>query len=61
MHNKFIVVNGRRAQTGSFNYSKAADEKNAENTICLRGNTDVADAYSREWNRLWTEATPYTH
>lgn len=60
MHNKFIVVDGRSVQTGSFNYTKAADEKNAENAIYIRGNNAVADAYSKEWNRLWDEAVVYS-
>lgn len=59
MHNKFIVVDGHSVQTGSFNFSKAADEKNAENAIYIRGNAGVADAYSKEWARLWSESEIY--
>lgn len=30
-HNKVIIIDGETAITGSFNFTKAAEEKNAEN------------------------------
>jgi phosphatidylserine/phosphatidylglycerophosphate/cardiolipin synthase-like enzyme len=42
MHNKFMVIDGVTVETGSFNYTKAAEEKNAENVIILRDCPDVA-------------------
>jgi len=57
-HHKFMIIDGRNVETGSFNYSAAAFEKNAENVLVLRGVPDLAKAYSQEWQRLWDEATP---
>jgi phosphatidylserine/phosphatidylglycerophosphate/cardiolipin synthase-like enzyme len=36
-HNKVMVIDGQTVLTGSFNFTKAAEEKNAENLLVLRG------------------------
>jgi phosphatidylserine/phosphatidylglycerophosphate/cardiolipin synthase-like enzyme len=56
MHDKFLVVDGLSVETGSFNYTRAAEEQNAENVIILRDSPDVAAPYEREWQRLWAES-----
>jgi len=56
MHNKFIIVDGHSVETGSFNYTKRAAFRNAENVIYLRNRPDIAEKYTREFNRLWSEA-----
>jgi hypothetical protein len=33
MHNKFMVIDGDSLETGSFNYTTAADKHNAENAL----------------------------
>jgi phosphatidylserine/phosphatidylglycerophosphate/cardiolipin synthase-like enzyme len=33
MHNKFMIIDGKILQTGSFNYSQAAEDSNAENVF----------------------------
>lgn len=35
MHHKFMVIDGKHVQTGSFNYSAAAVVRNAENVLML--------------------------
>jgi len=35
-HNKVIVIDGEIVLTGSFNFTKAAQEKNAENLLIIR-------------------------
>ena len=35
-HNKIIVIDGALVITGSFNFTKAAQQKNAENLLLLR-------------------------
>jgi phosphatidylserine/phosphatidylglycerophosphate/cardiolipin synthase-like enzyme len=55
MHNKFIVVDGQIVQTGSFNYTSSASNRNAENVIVVR-NRDAALKYKKEFQRLWVEA-----
>jgi len=58
-HHKFLVVDRTTVQTGSFNYTLSADKRNAENVLVLRDVPDLADAYLKEWTRLWDEADPW--
>jgi phosphatidylserine/phosphatidylglycerophosphate/cardiolipin synthase-like enzyme len=57
MHHKFMVIDGKSVQLGSFNYSAAAVDKNAENVLLLKNIPDIAARYAEEWNRLWSEGT----
>ena len=43
-HNKIIIIDKETVITGSFNFSKAAEESNAENVIIIR-NKDLAGIY----------------
>jgi phosphatidylserine/phosphatidylglycerophosphate/cardiolipin synthase-like enzyme len=56
MHNKFIVIDDVNVETGSFNFTSAAEHKNAENVIVLRNDPAVAKQYAEEWARLWEES-----
>jgi len=40
---------------GSFNYTAAAGDKNAENVLVLH-HSSVAQQYAQEWDRLWAES-----
>ena len=51
-----MVIDGRHVQTGSFNYSAAAVDKNAENVLVLWNEPELAAWYAAEWQRLWDEA-----
>lgn len=59
MHNKFIVVDGKHIKTGSFNYSKAAAQRNAENVLVIYNTPKIAERYFYEWKRLWDESVDY--
>ena len=54
-HNKIIVIDTGQADcaviTGSFNFSYAAQHRNAENALILRGNPPLCDAYFNNWRR----------
>lgn len=54
-HHKFMVFDGLHVETGSFNYSAAAVNKNAENVIMILGNKPIAAEYSQQWEILWNE------
>ena len=54
-HNKFIVADGTVVQTGSFNYTAAAAERNAENVLVVGNAPALGAQYTREWRRLWDE------
>jgi phosphatidylserine/phosphatidylglycerophosphate/cardiolipin synthase-like enzyme len=56
-HNKFMVIDGATVQSGSFNYTAAAAERNAENVLVVRNVPSVAAAYDAEWRRLWSEGS----
>ena len=57
-HNKVIVIDGALVLTGSFNWTKAAQESNAENLVVLPGR-EVANAYTANWERRLSIARPY--
>jgi phosphatidylserine/phosphatidylglycerophosphate/cardiolipin synthase-like enzyme len=54
-HHKFMIIDKRHLETGSFNYSAAAANRNAENVLVLRDVPELAGLYAREWDRLWAE------
>lgn len=56
MHDKFIVVDDKTVEEGSFNYTAAAEHRNAENVLVLH-DRNVAKEYGAEWQRLWKEAS----
>ena len=56
MHDKFIVVDSAHVETGSFNYSFSAAERNAENAIVVWNNPLMAEKYESEFERLFNEA-----
>ena len=58
MHNKFMVIDDARVQTGSFNYTRSAQLRNAENALVITGDRNVAPRYGAEWRRLWDESAP---
>ncbi|WP_052473431.1 phospholipase D family nuclease [Paramagnetospirillum magnetotacticum] len=49
-HNKIIIIDGQRAITGSFNFTRAAQDKNAENLIIIQ-DEDLARKYRTNWMR----------
>jgi phosphatidylserine/phosphatidylglycerophosphate/cardiolipin synthase-like enzyme len=47
-HNKVIIIDREIVITGSFNFTKAAEEKNAENLLIIK-NKDLAKLYVENW------------
>ncbi|WP_145557518.1 phospholipase D family nuclease [Yersinia aldovae] len=56
MHNKFIIIDNKTVKTGSFNYSAAAVNRNAENIVIIRCVSDITNKYQQEFARLWAES-----
>jgi len=46
-HNKIMIIDRNTLITGSFNFTKAAEEKNAENLLVIRHNKPLVDRYLR--------------
>ena len=49
-HNKIILVDGNTVITGSFNFSRAAEERNAENLLVISGYPELAKPGFPRWN-----------
>ena len=47
-HNKVMIIDNRIVVTGSFNFTKAAEERNAENLLVI-SDVDLADRYTENW------------
>ena len=47
-HNKVIIIDKKKVITGSFNFTAAADKRNAENVIVIE-DEELADAYLQNW------------
>lgn len=62
-HNKVMIIDVGLPEatviTGSFNFTQAAQFRNAENVLLLRGNPNLAEAYAANWRRHRAHALPY--
>lgn len=58
-HNKVILIDGHTVITGSFNFSKAAEERNAENLLIIEGRPELASAYGANFEEHLGHAEPY--
>lgn len=61
-HNKVMVIDAGSASpsviTGSFNFTHAAQFKNAENLLIFRGNRELTAAYLENWRRHREHSQP---
>jgi phosphatidylserine/phosphatidylglycerophosphate/cardiolipin synthase-like enzyme len=53
MHDKFMVIDGHTVELGSFNYTAAAEHKNAENVLVLHNAPEIAARYVVQWQAIW--------
>ena len=54
-HDKYIVVDGKHTETGSFNYSQAAARSNSENVVVIWDNPAAAGRYLAHWESRWRQ------
>jgi phosphatidylserine/phosphatidylglycerophosphate/cardiolipin synthase-like enzyme len=57
-HNKIMVLDRTTVITGSFNFTKAAEEKNAENLLIITS-ADLAKLYIENWMEHKEHSEPY--
>jgi phosphatidylserine/phosphatidylglycerophosphate/cardiolipin synthase-like enzyme len=57
-HNKVMIIDGVTVLTGSFNFTNAAEDKNAENLLVIRDKV-VARKYRNNWNSHSKHSEPY--
>jgi hypothetical protein len=58
-HNKVMVVDGEIVITGSFNFTKSAENNNAENLLILR-DAWLAGKYTANWTAHAQHSEPYS-
>jgi hypothetical protein len=57
-HNKVMVIDGKTVITGSFNFTKAAEESNAENLLIIRS-PDLAAKYEKNYQDHLAHSVKY--
>ena len=61
-HDKIVIVDGASDAavviTGSYNFTRSAQEKNAENVVVLSGNRAVTDRFVQNFGRHLDQSTP---
>ena len=57
-HNKIMVIDGRITITGSFNFTKAAENENAENLLVI-DDTALAARYAANWTNHLSHSEKY--
>ncbi len=58
-HNKIMIIDSNSVITGSFNFTKSAEEGNAENLLIIR-NPELVAKYLENWNSHAKHSEPYT-
>ncbi|BDB26206.1 hypothetical protein Tamer19_25950 [Cupriavidus sp. TA19] len=58
-HNKVMVFDDQAVFTGSFNFTKSAQERNAENGMLIRGDAAVVKAYTDNWHKRYRQSRAY--
>ncbi len=56
-HNKVMIIDGITVITGSFNFTAAAESRNAENLLVVK-NKSLAKKYRDNWSRHQKHSTP---
>ena len=57
-HNKIMIIDGKTVITGSFNFTKAAESKNAENLLIIQS-PELAKLYTENWRHHREHSEPY--
>jgi phosphatidylserine/phosphatidylglycerophosphate/cardiolipin synthase-like enzyme len=57
-HNKIMIFDGEVVITGSFNFTKQAEQSNAENLLVIR-DKPIADRYTANWQSHAAHSEPY--
>lgn len=58
-HNKVMIIDRETVITGSFNFTRAAEEKNAENLLIIKDKA-LAGRYTENWQDHAKHSTVYT-
>ena len=62
-HNKVMIIDASSTApvviTGSYNFTRAAEIKNAENLLLIRGNKALTEAYLNNWQQHRAHSHPF--
>jgi len=58
-HDKVMIIDGTRVITGSFNFTKSAEDFNAENLIVISNDPPLADQYTASWRQHLAQSHPF--
>ncbi len=58
-HNKVMIIDDRVVITGSFNFTRAAEERNAENLLIIRNAPGVIERYLANFRTHQQHSEPY--
>ena len=58
-HSKVMIIDGQTVITGSFNFTNAAEDRNAENLLIIKNKT-LASKYRTNWNKHSKHSEPYS-
>lgn len=59
-HNKIMLIDSATVITGSFNFTKAAEQSNAKNLLILKDSSDLAKTYEQNWTAHAARSHAYT-
>jgi phosphatidylserine/phosphatidylglycerophosphate/cardiolipin synthase-like enzyme len=57
-HNEVMVIDRRAVTTGSFDFTRAAQEQNAENVLLINDDPVLAAAYTMNWEQRADASRP---
>ncbi|WP_156226405.1 phospholipase D family protein [Herbaspirillum chlorophenolicum] len=58
-HDKYIVVDSRHVQNGSFNYTAGAAEANSENVLVIWNDAELAASFAKHWHVRWDQGSAF--
>jgi len=58
-HDKFIVADRKTVETGSFNYTRAAAQRNSENALLVSACPSLAKQYLEHWESRWGQGVDW--
>jgi phosphatidylserine/phosphatidylglycerophosphate/cardiolipin synthase-like enzyme len=58
-HNKVMIIDGETVISGSFNFTRSAEERNADDLLVIRDKT-LAGRYIANWKVHWEHSEAYS-
>lgn len=52
-HNKFIIIDGKKLITGSYNWTYSASQYNSENCMIITQDDETISSFENRFNTLW--------